>query len=131
MMKKSPDEGKMTGTCRSRAEAEAERIEEPWGSLNWLANDALGNSANLTLGRVIIKKGHSSPRHSHPNCDEVLYLLKGKLKHIVGNQTFVVEPGDTTVAPANTAHITLNIGDEDADFILAYSSGDRRFREES
>lgn len=120
----------MSKIYRSRAEAEAQQIEEQWGSLNWLASKALNNSADLTLGRVTIKRGHSSPRHSHPNCDEVLYLLKGKLKHIIGGQTFIMEPGDTTVAPANTVHITFNIGDEDADIILAYSSGDRQFKEE-
>ena len=120
----------MAKLYRSKTEAETQRIKEDWGSLNWLADKSLNNSPDLTLGRVTIKKGHSSPRHSHPNCDEVLYLLKGQLKQVIGGQTFLMEPGDTAVAPANVSHLTVNIGDEDADIILAYSSGERQFKEE-
>ncbi len=115
---------------RSNAEARAELIEEDWGSLNWLAGKTLENCDGLTLGRVTIKKGHSNPKHSHPNCDEVLHLLRGKLNHVIGDRAFLMEPGDTTVAPAGVSHVAFSVGDEDAEMIVAYSSGERQFREE-
>jgi len=75
-------------------------ISEDWGSLTWLANKKIGNAQDLTLGRVTIKAGHSNPRHRHPKCEEVLYLLKGRLEHTVGNETFVMSAGDViTIAP--------------------------------
>jgi quercetin dioxygenase-like cupin family protein len=116
---------------RSGDEAKAKRIEEPWGSLTWLASKELADCRDITLGRVIIKPGMSNPRHSHPNCDEVLYLLSGTLKHIVGDETFVMKAGDTSVVPAGTVHVAFSIGDEDADMIVAYTSGDRQIREET
>ena len=103
---------------RSRAEAESQRIEEEWGSLTWLASKDIENCDHLTLGRVIIKKGMSNPKHLHPNCDEILYLLKGKIKHVIGEQVYLMEAGDTTVAPAGVRHVALNVGEEDAELIV-------------
>jgi quercetin dioxygenase-like cupin family protein len=52
------------------------------------------------VGRVIIQPGRSNPRHSHTTCEEVLYLLRGRLRHTVGDEVVILEAGDTlTVAP--------------------------------
>jgi len=124
-------EGQMDILYRSRHEAEAKRIEEDWGSLTWLANKVLTNCEDLTVGRVIIKRGMSNPRHCHPNCSEVLYLLKGTIRHIIGDEAFVMKAGDTSITPAGVMHIAINLGDEDADMIVVYPSGQRQFEKET
>lgn len=105
--------------------------EKHWGSLTWMANEKLGNSDAMTVGRVVIKKGKSNPRHSHPNCEEILYLLKGKLDHSIGEESVVLEPGDTITVQAGVFHNAVNIGDEDADMMVIYSSAERGFQPES
>jgi quercetin dioxygenase-like cupin family protein len=117
----------MTYSLRTAREADAERIDEEWGSLNWLASKAIGNADGVTVGRVVIKPGQSNPRHSHSTCEEVLYLLSGRLKHWIGDRSVILESGDTLTVPANAAHYAINIGDDDADMIVAYSSGIRDF----
>ena len=114
-------------SMRSSMEAEREKISEEWGSLNWLAGNKIGNARGVTVGRVTIKKGKSNPRHSHSNCEEVLYLLKGRLDHSMGDEKVVLEPGDTLVVKAGVPHDAVSIGETDADMIVAYSSGDRDF----
>ncbi len=104
------------------------QINEDWGSLTWFAGKALGNSQGLTFGRVVIEPGKANPRHAHPNCDEVLYLLSGRLEHSVGDEKVMVTPGDTLIVRAGCAHNAVNVGDVDADMIVAYSSGDRQFQ---
>ncbi|HUT34167.1 MAG TPA: cupin domain-containing protein [Planctomycetota bacterium] len=121
----------MTSSTRTAAEAAACRIEEDWGSLTWLAGRKIGNAEGLTLGRVVIQRGQSNPRHSHPNCEEALYLLKGRLRHTMGDEEVTLEPGDTIVLDAAVPHNATSIGDEDADMIVAYSSADRGFRAET
>ena len=116
---------------RAAREAEATRIDEEWGSLNWLASQAIGNATGVTVGRVIIKSGYSNPRHSHHNCEEVLFLLSGRLEHTMGDDSVILEAGDTLVVAADLPHSATSIGDEDADMIVAYSSGDRDFIPES
>ena len=102
-----------------------------WGSLQWLASKEIGNAEDLTVGRVVIKKGESNPRHGHNNCEEVLYLLAGRLEHTVGDDEIVtLEPGDTITIPAGVNHNAVSVGEVDADMIVVYSSGERDFTPE-
>lgn len=121
----------MTTAIRTSSEADAARIAEDWGSLCWLASQTIGNAEGLTIGRVVIKPGRSNPRHSHPNCEEVLYLLAGRLEHTIGDETVVLEAGDTLAVDASVPHNATNVGDEDADMIVAYSSATRQFVHET
>ena len=111
----------------SAAEAESRRMDETWGSLRWLAGKKVGNASGLTLGRVTIKVGQSNPPHRHPNCEEALYLLRGRLRHFMGIEEVVLEAGDTLVVQAGLAHYAVNIGVEDAYMVVAYSAGERGF----
>ena len=120
----------MDDSVRRAETAAAGRVAEDWGSLTWLAGAALGNAEGITVGRVIIRSGGSNPRHGHPNCEEVLYLLSGRLEHTVGDETVILGPGDTLVVRAGVNHNAVSIGDEDADMIVAYSSGDRQIEHE-
>jgi quercetin dioxygenase-like cupin family protein len=108
---------------------DAERAAEhkPWGSLCWLASKARGNAEGLTLGRVVIKKGESNPKHSHPGCEEALYVLAGQLEHDLGTETYPMGPGDTIVIPPGVEHQARSVGDVDADMIVVYSSAERDF----
>lgn len=115
----------------SASDAEAARAETSWGSLRWLASREIGNVAGMTLGRVVIRRGQSNPRHAHQTCEEVLYLLAGRLEHTVGDQTVILEPGDTLVICAGVFHNARSVGDQDADMMVAYSTGARDFVLES
>jgi quercetin dioxygenase-like cupin family protein len=75
-----------------------------------------------------LNPGHANPRHSHPNCDEVLHVLCGRLEHSVGDEVVVLEPGDTLVIPAGVPHQARTLGTEPADTVVAYSTGRREFR---
>ncbi len=101
--------------------------ETEWGSLLWLASREIGNAEGLTVGRVVIKAGKSNPRHGHANCEEVLYLLSGKLDHSIGPEHVMMGPGDTITVPAGVYHNAVSIGEEDADMIVVYSEGTREF----
>lgn len=121
----------MSDPVFTAGEAEAHTVKAPWGSLTWVASQAIGNVQDMTLGFVVIKKGESNPRHVHPNCEEVLYLLRGKLEHTLGDEKVVMGPGDTIAVPPGVFHNGINIGDEDAEMIVAYSEGAREFVLES
>ena len=109
------------------ADSDAKKIVEDWGSLNWLASQKLGNAEGVTIGRVVIKKGCCNPRHIHNNCEEVLYLLAGKLEHTMGDKKVILNAGDTLTVAAGVPHNAVSIGEVDADMIVAYSSGVRDF----
>ncbi len=104
-----------------------EPTHHAWGSLTWLASAARGNAAGSTLGRVVIRSGCSNPLHRHDRCEEILHLLRGTLRHRVGDREVRLHAGDTLVIPPGVVHCGTNDGPEDADMIVSYDSADRDF----
>ena len=98
-----------------------------WGALTWYANRELGNSNEMTVGRCVLKPGKSNPRHYHPNCTEILVVVKGRIAHTDerGDETELNE-GDAVTIPPNIWHRARNIGAEDAVLYIAFSSADRQ-----
>jgi len=102
-------------------------ISEDWGTLTWLASKALGNAQGLTVGYATIKAGHTNPRHRHPESEEVLYLLKGRINHTLDDKTITMSAGDVVTIAPGVFHNASCIGSEDAETVIVYSSGTRGF----
>ena len=98
-----------------------------WGELTWFANRETGNSTEMTVGRCTLKPGQGNPRHYHPNCSEILVVIKGRISHTSGpdEETEMAE-GDAVTIPANVWHCAKNIGTEEAVLFIAFSSADRQ-----
>jgi mannose-6-phosphate isomerase-like protein (cupin superfamily) len=47
-------------------------------------------------------------------------LLKGKVEYVIGNETFLMEEGDTLLFDATTLHNPRNIGEGDAILLVVY-----------
>jgi quercetin dioxygenase-like cupin family protein len=116
---------------KHHAARDATSVDHGWGTLTWVANSTLTGTDGVTLGRTIIKPGQGNPRHRHNTCEEVVYLLSGRLRHTVGDGALILEAGDTLGIPPGEFHNAVNIGHEDADVIVAYSTGQRDFELEA
>jgi quercetin dioxygenase-like cupin family protein len=82
--------------CRA---ARGEVIETGWGRLVWTVSGPVGNSKSMSLGRATIRAGQENPRHRHPNCDEILHVVAGRIEHSQSDGSFVLEPGDSVCIP--------------------------------
>ena len=82
--------------------------------------------AGLRIGEAVIKPGQESPRHFHPNCDEVLHVLQGHILQVMGDESVEMSAGDTVSIPAGIHHSTKNLGKENAVLAISYSSADRQ-----
>jgi quercetin dioxygenase-like cupin family protein len=76
---------------------------------------------------MVMKPGAVGVSHHHPNCEEVLYLIKGRLEHHIDDVVVIQDPGDFISIAPNTQHYARNIADEDAEVIIAFSSAAREF----
>jgi mannose-6-phosphate isomerase-like protein (cupin superfamily)/type 1 glutamine amidotransferase len=103
-----------------------EVIEQPWGRLTWYVSGELGNSETMTVGQAVIRPGHENPRHYHPNCDEVLRVVQGRIRHTMGDRTVEMSAGDVVSIPMGTRHNARNIGTENAVLDISFSSADRQ-----
>jgi quercetin dioxygenase-like cupin family protein len=70
---------------------------------------------------VSLAPGIGVPRHTHTREDETYYVLSGELKLEVGDQGFLLRPGDTLLAPRNIPHQIKNTGAAENRFLLIFS----------
>ena len=102
-----------------------------FGELQWYASGAIGNSKELTVGRCVLRPGKGNPVHAHPNCEEVLHVERGRIRHFIAGQADVeMDPGDTIVVPRLVRHNATNIGTTDAVLLISFSSPDRQTKGE-
>jgi quercetin dioxygenase-like cupin family protein len=101
-------------------------VDYPWGRLTWFASKELKNSDTMTVGQALIRPGQENPMHFHPNCDEILHVLKGRILQVAGDKSFEMNEGDTISIPAGIHHSTRNIGKEDAILAISFSSASRQ-----
>ncbi len=108
--------------------AQARVIDADWGQLTWYAEGALGNSGAATVGRCIIKPGHSNPLHFHTASEEILVVASGQIAHTLSDgEEVVLEQGDVITVPAGMPHNARNIGDEDAVLNIVFPTAVRDF----
>lgn len=50
-----------------------------------------------------LMKGSQLPSHAHPH-EQTGYLVSGRIRLTIGEEPFVVEPGDSWCIPGNVAH---------------------------
>ena len=101
--------------------------EFPWGIIEWLANDDVGNSRELSLARMTLPPGNSTDTHIHANCEESIYVVRGEVECRIGEERVRMSPGGQSVVPRGAVHGIRNVGDAPAEIILSYSSAARAF----
>lgn len=66
-----------------------------------------------TLAFTTLEPGHVANPHSHPH-EQIVYVLAGRLRFVVGDEETTVGPGDMLVVPSGVEHYAETIGDEAA-----------------
>jgi quercetin dioxygenase-like cupin family protein len=97
----------------------------PWGRLEWSVSARIGNSETLTIGTCFIEPGRENGRHFHPNCDEVLRVVRGTIVQTWNDLECEMNVGDVVCIPRGIVHNARNIGDETAELALSFSSAYR------
>lgn len=105
--------------------ADNQVIEQTWGRITWYVSAQLGNSDTMTVGEAIIRPGQENPRHYHPNCDEILRVVSGRILHSMNSRQVEMSAGDVVSIPTGVRHNARNIGTEDAVLAISFSSAHR------
>ena len=102
--------------------------EFPWGTIEWLANDEVGNSRELSLARMTLPPGKATDTHIHANCEESIYVVRGEVECSIGEERVRMKAGALSVVPKGAVHGIRNAGEAPAEIILSYSSAARAFQ---
>lgn len=94
-------------------------------AIKWLFSGQTAPGAEQTLGHVVIQPGQKNPLHSHPNCEELLYLISGELDHSFEDKVYRLRPGDAIRVPAGVKHDARCVGNEPAAMVVCYSVPNR------
>jgi quercetin dioxygenase-like cupin family protein len=97
------------------SEVEPEVLD--WGSLKWLSHPPSTGAAQLAVIEVTLAPGKGHDFHKHPDQEEVLYVVAGRVEQWVGDQMRMLGAGDSAFLAADMVHASFNAGDTDAKII--------------
>lgn len=110
--------------------ADAQIRRFPWGDIRWYYNSQVKPDAELTFGVVEINRGECNTMHSHPNGEELLYVLSGRCVHSVGKEHHEMGPGDLVAIPRGVSHQAEAVGEEPLTAVICYSTPKREVVDE-
>jgi quercetin dioxygenase-like cupin family protein len=88
-----------------------------WGKLGWLSNPPNTGAKDLTVIDVNLSpcKGHDF--HKHPDQEEVILVVAGKVEQWLDREKRILGPGDSAFIPGGIVHASFNVGDTDAKIV--------------
>ena len=84
-----------------------------WGELGWVVTPVTAPGAGLTLLDVTITPGQGHAFHRHPEQEEVITVLSGRIEQWVGQDRQVLDAGESVHIPAGTVHASFVAADAD------------------
>jgi quercetin dioxygenase-like cupin family protein len=105
----------MPGKFVMADEVEPEVLD--WGQLRWLSHPPSTGAAQLTVINVTLAPGKGHDFHKHPDQEEVIYVVSGRVEQWVDRDKSILGPGDSAFLPADTVHASFNVGDSDAKIV--------------
>jgi len=65
----------------------------------------------ILLLHVTRKKGLIDPKHKHDDHETIAYLIKGRLRLVIGGQEFIATPGTAWMHPPGVEHFSEALED--------------------
>ena len=92
-----------------------------WGVLKWMSTPAETGSSRMSCGVVRLNPGKGHERHTHPESDEMLYVVRGEGEQEIGEETRDIAAGDMLHVPEGVPHGTVNTGWEPLILLAVYA----------
>jgi quercetin dioxygenase-like cupin family protein len=88
-----------------------------WGRLGWLSNPPNTGAKQLTVIDVSLDPGKGHNFHKHPDQEEVILVVAGKVEQWVDRDKRILGPGDSAFIPGDVVHASFNVGDTPAKIV--------------
>jgi len=98
--------------------------EEYKGRTNyWLTRPELTGAKDLQVCEATLPAGEGHAFHTHPELEEMIYVLAGEVEQWVEKEKRILKPGDAAHIPAGVVHATFNVSKADATILAILSPG--------
>jgi len=85
-----------------------------WGALRWMSHPPSTDARQLTVIEVLLRPGKGHDFHKHPEQEEVIYVIHGKVEQWLEQEDRILSAGDSLFIPADVVHASFNVGDSPA-----------------
>jgi quercetin dioxygenase-like cupin family protein len=103
-------------------EDDAEELGLPGRRLRWLVSKDAVKANNCSACVIRLTSGEKvTPAHSHPNGEEVIYIITGSGRVLVGGEVRPVTAGTAVLFPQGVVHMLHNTGAEEMKVICFFS----------
>ena len=92
-----------------------------WGVLKWLSTPDVTGGERFSAGVVKLDPGKGHERHTHPESDEILYVIRGEGEQEIADETRSIEAGEMVFVPEGVEHGTTNTGWEPLLLLAVYA----------
>jgi quercetin dioxygenase-like cupin family protein len=90
---------------------EAELKADDVGTFRRLSDPPSTGAQRLTVIEVNFDPGKGHNFHKHPDQEEVVLVLSGRIEQWIDRETHILGPGDSAFIPAGVVHASFNVGD--------------------
>lgn len=101
--------------------SDVETQQFDWGTLKFLSGPAVTDSDQFSTGIVQVKPDQGHERHTHPDSEEIIYVISGEAEQTVGDEEMTITAGDLVHVPAGVEHSTINTSWETLKVLVVYA----------
>jgi quercetin dioxygenase-like cupin family protein len=106
----------------TRNEADVDALDLPGRRLQWLVGNGSLPAESCSACRIRVAPGDKVfPAHSHPNGEEVIYIIRGSGRVLVEGDVAPVSPGSVVLFPRGAVHMLHNTSDEEMEVVCFFA----------
>ena len=103
-------------------EDDAEALGLPGRELRWVVAPGALQASHCSACVIRVAPGDKvRPAHSHPNGEEVIYIVRGSGRVMVEGGVTPVRAGTTVLFPRGAVHMLHNTGDEEMKVVCFFA----------
>jgi quercetin dioxygenase-like cupin family protein len=103
-------------------EDDADALGLPGRELRWLISPNAVPAEGCSACVIRVAPGDRvRPAHSHPNGEEVIYIITGSGRVLVGEDVRAISPGTVVLFPRGVVHMVHNTSDEEMKVVCFFA----------
>lgn len=91
-----------------------------FGALRIVCDAASAGATRLLMLEGEFLPGQGDPFHFHPDQEEIIHVLEGRVEQWLGRERRILGPGDATFAPPGVIHGAWNAGETPARLLAIF-----------
>ncbi|MGE5488940.1 MAG: cupin domain-containing protein [bacterium] len=109
-------------SVRTLNENDIPALDLPGRMLRWIANSERIGPKYLSVCVIEVAPGEKvRPAHSHPNGEELIYIIRGSGRVLVDGSVAPVKEGSAVLFPQGSVHMLQNTGNEDMKVVCCFA----------